>query len=216
MFTGIIESVAKIGSLKTVDRGLRLTVECSKKLKLRKGDSLAVDGVCLTCETVGAKHIGFTLSAETVNRTRFGLLKKGQRVNLERPLRANGRLGGHFVQGHADGLGTVAALEEDPPGWLLSIDLPDLARICVEKGSIAINGVSLTVARIQQHRIWIALIPHTWKHTNLRDLKPGDRVNIECDILAKYVIRFMQPVDDRGASEAFLWSFVKEGSPKDG
>ena len=190
-----------------------MTVERPKDLKLRKGDSLAVDGVCLTCEKVDAKSVGFTLSPETLSRTRFGTLKKGQRVNLERPLQASGRLGGHFVQGHADGMGTVAALEKDPPGWMLLIDLPDeLARLCVEKGSIAVNGVSLTVARIRQLRIWIALIPYTWSHTSLRDLKPGNRVNIECDILAKYVVRFMQPAQDRGASETFLWSFVNEGS----
>ncbi|HEY3130028.1 MAG TPA: riboflavin synthase [Acidobacteriota bacterium] len=213
MFTGIVESVGKIGNLKAAWRGLHLTVECPKDLKLRKGDSLAVDGVCLTCEKVDGKVIGFTLSPETLSRTRFGALKKGQHVNLERPLQASGRLGGHFVQGHADGMGTVAALEKDPPGWMLLIDLPDeLARLCVEKGSIAVNGVSLTVARILRQRVWIALIPYTWNHTSLRDLKPGDGVNVECDILAKYVERLMHPVQDRSTSETFLWRFVKEGS----
>lgn len=212
MFTGIIEAVGKISSAKKLKNGLQLTVDCNRSLKLRKGDSLAVDGVCLTCEKAKRRQVQFTLSNETVNRSRFGALKRGARVNLERPLPAEGRLGGHFVQGHVDGIATVAALEEDPPGWILSADLPQqLVDLCVEKGSISVNGVSLTVAGIRGNRIWIALIPYTWEHTNLCDLRPGDPVNIENDILAKYVMKLSRPAEERTAGEDFLWSFLKEG-----
>lgn len=212
MFTGIIEAIGKIHAAEKRQNGMQLTLECSRDLKLRKGDSLAVDGVCLTCEKVAQKRVQFVLSSETVQRTRFGPLQTGDRVNLERPLAARDRLGGHFVQGHVDGIGRVVALEKDPPGWILSIDLPpSLAQHCVEKGSIAVNGVSLTIARIRDGRIWIALIPYTWKYTALSQLKRKDPVNIENDILAKYVKKFLYPIKDRGANEAFLWEFLKEG-----
>lgn len=212
MFTGIIEAIGKISALEKKQNGLGITIACSRNLRLHRGDSLAVDGVCLTCEKAAPREMSFTLSPETLNRSRFSLLKKGDKVNLERPLAANGRLGGHFVQGHVDGVGIVAGLQQDPPGWMLSIQLPEhLAQFCVEKGSIAVNGVSLTIATMRQNGIWIALIPYTCKHTSLGDLKPGDRVNIENDVVAKYVMKFMRPRENRAASEAFLWRFVKEG-----
>ncbi|MBI2822929.1 MAG: riboflavin synthase [Acidobacteria bacterium] len=210
MFTGIVESVGRIRAAEKLRNGMRLAVECGRDLKLHSGDSLAVDGVCLTCARVGGRRVQFVLSSETLERSRFGVLRAGDRVNLERALAANARLGGHFLQGHVDGLGSVAAMDEDPPGWTLSLDLgPDLAAYCVEKGSIGVNGVSLTIARIRDRRIWIALIPYTWKHTALSRLKPSDPVNIETDILAKYVRKFLHPGQQRSESEAVLWKFVK-------
>jgi riboflavin synthase len=212
MFTGIVEAVGKVITLQTLQGGMRLTVQSNRDLKLKRGDSLAVDGVCLTCEKIKARRVEFVLSAETLERSRFKTLKPGVRVNLERPLAAAGRLGGHFVQGHVDGTAKVAGLDEDPPGWRLSVDLDSaLARYCIQKGSIAINGVSLTIAGLRGNQIWTALIPYTWKHTALSGLKAGDPVNIEVDMLAKYAQRFLQPQEDRSRNEEFLWKFIHEG-----
>lgn len=198
--------------MEKLQSGMRLTLAFRRDLKLHPGDSLAVDGVCLTCEKIKEGSVSFVLSGETMERSRFGSVKVGDRVNLERALAANGRLGGHFVQGHVDGVGVTVALEEDPPGWTLSIELPrQLGDYCVEKGSIAINGVSLTIARIRASRIWIALIPYTMKETALSHLKPEDPVNIEIDILSKYVRNFLQPVEDQHRSEEFLRKFLREG-----
>ena len=192
---------------------MRLRITCGRDLKLRDGESLAVDGVCLTCEKVSGRKVQFVLSSETLERSRLGSSSVGDRVNLERALAADGRLGGHFVQGHVDGVGTVTSLEEDPPGWTLSVELPaKLTPYCVEKGSIGINGVSLTIARIAGCRIWIALVPFTWTHTALRYLRPQDPVNVENDILSKYVWNFMHPAEEGRAAEEFLWKFVREQS----
>ncbi|HEY2930573.1 MAG TPA: riboflavin synthase [Acidobacteriota bacterium] len=210
MFTGIIEAVGNVRSSKKIDRGMKVEVTCSRNLKLRKGNSLAVDGVCLTCEKVKGRVVEFTLSSETLERTHFGSLTKGRTVNLERPLAASGRLGGHFVQGHVDGTGAVASVDQDSPGWRLALELPlNLLPYCVEKGSIAINGVSLTIAGIRGNRIWIALIPFTWENTALSELGPGDLVNVEVDLLAKYVRNFTATTD--ASDEQFLWKFVREG-----
>ena len=211
MFTGIVEAVGKVVKQETLQGGMRLTVQSNRDLKLKSGDSLAVDGVCLTCERVSPRQAAFTLSVETLERSRFRSLKVGDRVNLERPLAANGRFGGHFVQGHVDGTGRLAGVEADPPGWRFSVDLdPALARYCIEKGSITINGVSLTIAGMSGHTVWIALIPYTWTHTALSALKAGDPVNVEVDMLAKYVQRLLRPAPDSAAGEETLWRFIRE------
>ena len=192
MFTGITEHVGKIESLETGADGGRLRVslagarEIAKEMKL--GDSISVNGCCLTVAKFGKTQFSADLSGETLRRTAFREKKAGQSVNLERPLAANARLGGHFVQGHVDGVGLVTHLKPEGEHWWLSIRVPDgLRRYVAEKGSIAIDGIGLTVARWQDGVAEIAIIPFTHEHTNVRAMVAGDLVNIETDILAKYV-----------------------------
>lgn len=192
MFTGITEHVGKIESLKTGADGGRLRIslagapEIAKGMKL--GDSISVNGCCLTIATFGKGRFSADLSGETLRRTAFREKKGGQPVNLERPLAAHSRLGGHFVQGHVDGVGQVVQLKPEGENVWLSIRVPEvLRRYVAEKGSIAIDGISLTVARWQDGVADIAIIPFTHEHTNVHAMVTGDLVNIETDILAKYV-----------------------------
>jgi riboflavin synthase len=189
MFTGIVEEVGLI----TARKGLRLEVACGFG-DLGIGDSIAVNGVCLTVMGLGAGSFAAELSEETLARTSLGSLTDGSPVNLERPVPAGGRLGGHVVQGHVDGTGTVKALDPQEGSTVMWIEAPDaLRRYLVEKGSVAVDGVSLTVAALQEGAFSIALIPHTLTATTLSDKAPGDVVNIEVDILAKYVESLLDP-----------------------
>jgi len=183
MFTGLIEQVGTV-----VSPAPRLRVACRFD-DVKEGDSISVSGCCLTALAVTAEGFSADLAPETVKRTKLGDLTAGALVNLERCLRASDRLGGHIVQGHVDGTGAIAAFDELGGGnWWLKIQLPaGLERYVVEKGSIAIDGISLTVAAISGSVVEITIIPHTITHTALRGAKPGDRVNIEVDVLAKYV-----------------------------
>ncbi len=192
MFTGITEHVGKIDALERRADGGRLRVnlagarEIASEMKL--GDSISVNGCCLTVAEFSAEHFSADLSGETLRRTSFGEKKPGDLVNLERPLAASARLGGHFVQGHVDGVGRVAKLAPEGDNWWLSVSVPeDLRRYVAEKGSIAIDGISLTVARWHDGVADFAIIPFTHAHTNVRAMAAGSAVNIECDILAKYV-----------------------------
>ena len=183
MFTGIVETVGEVRAL-----GPRLAVACPFASAVAVGDSVAVDGVCLTVVEREGDAIGFDLSAETLARTTLGRLAVGDRVNLERPLAADGRFGGHIVQGHVDGVGTVRDLERTATGATLTVTAPEgLARYLVEKGSITVDGVSLTVARIEDAVFGVALVPHTIEATTFGDLAEGDVVNLEVDVIAKYV-----------------------------
>jgi riboflavin synthase len=192
MFTGIIEAPGKIESLEIDPHGGRLRVglaaahELGQSLKL--GDSVSVSGCCLTVVDCAPDFFSADLSGETLRRTSFGERKPGQIVNLERPLAAGARLGGHFVQGHVDGIGRVAKLAPEGGNWWLSVRIPeDLRRYVVEKGSIALDGISLTVAEWREGLASIAIIPFTHQHTGVHAMLPGDAVNVEVDILAKYV-----------------------------
>lgn len=192
MFTGIIEYLGKIESIEQGPDGGRLRIstagvpEISASIKL--GDSISVNGCCLTVVEFDGGHFSADLSGETLRRTSFTEKKSGQGVNLERPLAANARLGGHFVQGHVDGVGRITRIVPEGENWWLSIRVPeDLRRYVVEKGSIAVDGISLTVARWQGGVADIAVIPFTYEHTNVGAMGPGDAVNIEVDVLAKYV-----------------------------
>jgi riboflavin synthase len=216
MFTGIIEHVGKIDSLERREDGGRLRVslagasEIATQTKL--GDSIAVDGCCLTVVEFGADYFAADLSGETFRRTSLGEKKAGDVVNLERPLAANARLGGHFVQGHVDGTGRVIKLAPEGDNWWLSIRVPeDLRRYVAEKGSIAIEGISLTVARWQNGTADIALIPFTYEHTNVRAMVPGDSVNLECDILAKYVESLLDARKSPAISRLTVEKLVDEG-----
>ncbi|MCW3042290.1 MAG: riboflavin synthase, alpha subunit [Actinobacteria bacterium] len=183
MFTGIIEEVGRV----TAAGGLRLAVSCGFG-DLGIGDSIAVNGVCLTVMELDAGTFAAELSEETLARTSLGTLTGGSPVNLERPVPVGGRLGGHVVQGHVDGTGTVAALDPQEGSVLMWIEAPRaLQRYLVEKGSVAVDGVSLTVAGVRGDAFSVALIPHTLTATTLQSKAPGDAVNLEVDILAKYV-----------------------------
>lgn len=189
MFTGLVESLGTVRSLERRGDAARLTLETSLAGELSLGESLAVNGCCLTVtdNEVGAS---FDLLVETLNRTNLGPLKPGSRVNLERALRADGRFGGHFVQGHVDTTAKVMVVDSKGTDLHLLIETPPSgSKYLIEKGSIAVNGVSLTVASLGEDRFGLWIIPHTLQQTNLGDLQPGVRVNLEYDMLAKYAER---------------------------
>jgi riboflavin synthase len=192
MFTGITEATGVIESLERAEDGGRLRIkvkdapEMFREIKL--GDSISINGCCLTVVAFEASHFSADLSGETLRRTSFGAKNTGDLVNLERPLAVGARLGGHFVQGHVDGTGRVTELIPEGDNWWLSVRVPnDLRGYVAEKGSIAIDGISLTVARWREGVASIAIIPFTYSHTNVRAMVAGDSLNLECDILAKYV-----------------------------
>jgi riboflavin synthase len=195
MFTGIIEETGTIQAI--THRTDSARAEVAAKLVLensRIGDSLAVNGVCLTVVTIGAGSFCADVSAETLRRTSLRQLRNGTRVNLERPMTPSARFGGHIVQGHVDATGEFIEARSEGDGWIVRIGFPpELARYIVEKGSIAIDGISLTVATLSYEWLEIAVIPHTWNATNLSALKRGDAVNLEVDVIAKYVERLLQP-----------------------
>jgi riboflavin synthase len=190
MFTGLIEAMGEIAEVKPTAAGFRLRLTTALAPELSSGDSLAVDGVCLTVVSADQHGLHADISPETARVTALGTLKRGSLVNLERPLRADARLGGHFVQGHVDATGTIEDIRPDGDSFWLTVRFPaDLAPYIVRKGSIAVNGISLTVAGVDDRHLDVQIIPYTWEHTNLRTAKQGDPVNIECDILGKYVVR---------------------------
>jgi riboflavin synthase len=190
MFTGLIEAVGEISGLKRTPSGIRIRVHTPLGAELLPGDSLAVNGVCLTVVSADRTGIHADISPETARETTLGNAKRGAIVNLERPLRADARLGGHFVQGHVDATAPVDDIRQDGDSHWLTVRFPaELANYIVRKGSIAVNGVSLTVAGVDSQRFDVQVIPYTWTHTNFQALKPRDAVNIECDVLAKYVSR---------------------------
>jgi len=213
MFTGIIEEVGKVTSIKE-DRGTRrLTVAASKLIvELKKGDSIAVSGVCLTAVATTPNSVSFDLADETWHRTSFSRMHEGALVNLELPMRADGRFGGHIVQGHVDGTGEFLGLERirsADDSWL-RIKIPEvLARYVIHKGSLSIEGISLTVAKIDGTQVAVAIIPHTGEMTNLRSLNPGDPVNLEVDMIAKYVEKMMR--GESGNSPLTLEQLVQQG-----
>ena len=193
MFTGIVESTGIVRALTARDGDAKLVVEAGAFLDgARIGDSIAVSGVCVTITRTGGPLFEADLGAETLRRTTLGQLRAGASVNLERPLAVGDRLGGHIVQGHVDGVGRVAERRREGEGWWVEITLPPgLARYVVEKGSIAVDGVSLTVADLDSRSFTVSLIPETLQRTNLGQAGPGHRVNLEVDVLAKYVERLM-------------------------
>lgn len=190
MFTGLIEAVGNVRALKERGDAARLILESQLGAELALGESLAVNGCCLTVTTSELGAATFDLLGETLARTNLGKLKAGSRVNLERALRADGRFGGHFVQGHIDTTAEILLVERKGEDLNLVIELSDAgAPFLIEKGSIAVNGVSLTVASLGETSFGLWIIPHTLQQTNLGDLKVGDLVNLEYDMLAKYAVR---------------------------
>lgn len=195
MFTGIIEEVGKVKSVIPGVRSFTLEVEADKVLEgTLVGDSIATNGVCLTVTRLTDHGFTADVMPETVRRTSLGSLRKGSPVNLERALQLSSRLGGHLVSGHIDGTGRIASLRQDDNAIWMTIECSsELLRYIIEKGSITIQGVSLTVAGVDAHSFSVSLIPHTQEVTTLHTLRVGDVVNLENDIIAKYVEKLLQP-----------------------
>jgi len=213
MFTGLIEEVAKVKSLTAGDGTRRLTVAATRlPREMKKGDSISVSGVCLTAVALSRSSFSADLAVETLARTSLSRLKPGALVNLELPMKADGRMGGHIVQGHVDGVGRFLGLEKikGKDDYWLRLEIPaDLARYVVFKGSIAIEGISLTVAKIEGTEVTIAIIPHTWEMTNLKQFQPGEPMNVEVDIIAKYAEKML--LGQAAPGTVTLETLIREG-----
>ena len=214
MFTGIIEHLGTISRLEINSGGGKLMVHApSLAPKLEISASVAVNGCCLTVVHRDDEHFSADLSSETLAKASFALLKTGARVNLEQPITAGKEFGGHFVLGHVDGTGRVAHLAADGDSWRYAIQIPAaLTRYIVSKGSVTIDGVSLTVASWRNHIAEIAVIPYTWQHTNIRDRVSGDPVNLEADILGKYIERYLAQRESATAGNALrVEDLIRQG-----
>jgi riboflavin synthase len=190
MFTGFIEAVGRVDSVQRTGAGLRLRIATTLASELAPGDSLAVNGVCLTTVAAGGEHVDCDIGPETARVTTLGALREGEPLNLERPMRVDGRFGGHFVQGHVDGTGRLARIRDEGEAHWLTVTLgAGLAPYVIPKGSIAVDGISLTVAALAEGGFEVMIVPYTWDHTNLQARRAGDTVNLECDVIGKYVVR---------------------------
>ncbi len=207
MFTGLIEDIGKIHKIVSRPSGLELSISCSLPVaEIKLGDSIAVDGACLTVTNIQAQGFSADVSSESITRTTLGSKRSGDRVNLERALRLGDRLGGHIVSGHIDAVAALAAREQAGEFIRLVFSCPDgLLRYIVEKGSVAVDGISLTVNSVTPRDFSVMIIPHTLEKTTLHDKKTGDRVNIENDIIGKYVEKLMgKRAADSGITLDFL------------
>jgi riboflavin synthase len=200
MFTGLVEAVGELVERAPTAGGYRLRLATELAAELKPGDSLAVNGVCLTVVRADAGKMDADVGPETIRVTTLAKLAVGSRVNLERPLRADSRFGGHFVQGHVDAIGRIDAVRPAADfHWLTVSFPPELARLIVLKGSIAVDGISLTVARLESDRFDVQIVPFTLEHTNLGSARDGEAVNLEADMIAKYVVRAAELVASRDA-----------------
>ncbi len=194
MFTGLVEEVGKVREIKKSSKGAKLKVECKNVLEGTKtGDSIAVNGVCLTVVELGENFLSFDISYETLRRSSLSLIKPGSPVNLERALKLGDRLGGHILQGHVDTTTKITAIKREGEGYTFTFKLPKAyTHLVVEKGSIGIDGISLTIADIFPDSFTVSVIPHTFEKTNLKFKKPGDAINLEFDIIGKYVEKMLK------------------------
>lgn len=196
MFTGLIESVGEVAEVKTIDAGFTLRIATPIAADVRLGESVAVNGVCLTVVEKGVGPDAFftaEIGPETAKVTSLGALTPGSLVNLERAMPADGRFGGHIVLGHVDGTGTIQSIRPEAEFWWVTVGYPAaLAPYLIHRGSIAVDGVSLTIAKLETTTFDVQIVPFTWTHTNLRGMRAGDRVNLECDMVGKYVLRAME------------------------
>jgi riboflavin synthase len=193
MFTGLIESVGEVAEVVPVDAGFNLRIKTEIAADLQSGESVAVNGVCLTVVDRGEGTFGAEIGPETAKVTSLGALKQGSLVNLERAMTANGRFGGHIVLGHVDATGTIQAIRPEADFWWVTVGFPSsLAAYLIHRGSIAVDGISLTIARLDASSFDVQIVPFTWSHTNLRAGRIGERVNLECDIVGKYVVRAVE------------------------
>ena len=201
MFTGLVEAIGRIARLDGTSAGRLLRIETPMASDVRAGESVAVSGVCLTATHVDAGGFSAEVSPETMRVTSLGSLAAGDLVNLERPLRVDGRLGGHFVLGHVDGVGRITTLRPDADCYWLDVEFPaPLAPLLILKGSIAVDGISLTIAALHATQFGVQIVPFTWAHTTLQTRRPGDQVNLEADVIGKYVARIIKDQGDGGRS----------------
>lgn len=214
MFTGIIEEIGTVRRIERGAAGARLTIAAKTVLEGTKlGDSIATNGVCLTVVSMTADSFSADVMAESLRRSSLGALQSGSPVNLERAMPMNGRFGGHIVSGHIDGTGTIASQKrEDDAVWVTVNTSASLLRYIVEKGSIAIDGVSLTVAAVDQTGFSVSIIPHTGAQTILLDKKPGETVNLECDVIGKYVEKLLAPYApaEKSTSSSITMEFLAQ------
>jgi riboflavin synthase len=193
MFTGIVEAVGTLAEVKGTAGGFRVRIDTPLSREMKLGDSLAVNGVCLTVILIDGQHVLADVGPETARATTLGALQRGQEVNLERPMRGDGRLDGHFVLGHVDGVGVIEEIRAEGESCWLTIGFqPALAPFFIRKGSVAVDGISLTVAGLGERQFDVMVIPYTWASTTLKVLRKGDKVNLECDMIGKYIVRAME------------------------
>ena len=209
MFTGIIEEIGKIEKITPIAGGITLKLKAEKILEdIRVNDSVCIDGVCLTVIKLDKSSFWADAVGATLDKTTFKKVKEDTSVNLERSVRLSDRLGGHLVQGHINGIGTITVIQKLGENYLVKILIPDdLEKYLIKEGSIAINGISLTIADLNSNEISISVIPHTWKNTNLKDKKVNEKVNVEIDILAKYVEKLLAKrtdISDKNITEGWL------------
>lgn len=193
MFTGVVEAVGTLAEVKTASAGFRVRIQTALAPAMKTGDSLAVNGVCITVILIDGDHLIADVGPLTAKVTTLGGLQRGQGVNLERPMRVDGRMDGHFVMGHVDGVGTVDEIRVEGECRWLTIGFPsELAQYFIRKGSIAVDGISLTVAGLGERQFDVMIIPYTWGHTSLQGLRQNDKVNLECDMIGKYILRAVE------------------------
>jgi riboflavin synthase len=193
MFTGIVEAVGTLAEVKGAGGACRVRIQTPLSATMKAGDSIAVNGVCLTVILVDGEDLLADVGPETARVTTLGTLQRGQEVNLERPLKADGRLDGHFVLGHVDGIGVIEEIRAEAESRWVTVGFPSaLAPFLIRKGSIAVDGISLTVAGLGEKQFDVQVIPFTWTHTSLKGLRKGDKVNLECDMIGKYLIRSLE------------------------
>jgi riboflavin synthase len=193
MFTGIVDAVGTLADVKGTGSAYRVRIQTPLAAEMKVGDSIAVNGVCLTVILIDGEHLLADVGPETARVTTFGTLQRGQEVNLERPLKADGRLDGHFVLGHVDGVGVIEEIRAEAESRWVTVGFPaPLAPFLIRKGSVAVDGISLTVAGLGEKQFDVQVIPFTWNHTSLKELRKGDRVNLECDMIGKYLIRSLE------------------------
>jgi riboflavin synthase len=193
MFTGIVEAVGTLAEIKAVAGGFRVRIETALAKIMKEGDSISVNGCCLTVILLDGDHVLADIGPETARVTTLATLQRGQHVNLERPMRFDGRLDGHFVLGHVDGVGTVEEIHPEGGSHWMTVSFPTtLAPYFIRKGSVAVDGVSLTVTGLGERQFDVQVIPYTWTSTTLGALKAGDKVNLECDMIGKYVVRALE------------------------
>ena len=200
MFTGIIEEIGRIKKVERIAGGIKINIAVNKVLDdIKVDDSLAVNGVCLTVTQLDNTSVLCDAVGETLDKTTLASIREGAQVNLERALKISDRLGGHIVQGHVNGIGEITQVQKRGENYYIEILLPaHLDKYVIEEGSITVNGISLTIAQIHDARIGLSIIPHTWKNTNLSGVKVGDKVNIETDVLAKYVEKMLYNSREEG------------------
>lgn len=193
MFTGIVEAVGTLAEVKGTGGAYRVRIQTPLSAEMKVGDSIAVNGVCLTVILIDGEHLLADVGPETARVTTFGTLQRGQEVNLERPLKADGRLDGHFVLGHVDGIGVIEEIRAEAESRWVTVGFPStLAPFLIRKGSVAVDGISLTVAGLGEKQFDVQVIPFTWSHTSLKGLRKRDKVNLECDMIGKYLVRSLE------------------------